>query len=305
MYDNRPSYPDASEPLGTRTNGFSEWWITKVATIRPSMCLFDFGTPLATLGTEDDYRVVHLQRLANPLQPFDIVLNPYLTVDSMSVDLTVFNGVTSKTEPNASIPEFRLASRQRGNNAKPIDPTFIDRELWKHEPSALEGATAAVEGLPDATHYFEYQLPNSLGFLNYFENKSTVPPEIRGYGDFFPAEPSGAMKPSTGAPDTVSVPLRPPFPWLTWNNRPFVSAQELMLVPLSRSSRLPYEFSLNTGAGTPYTVGSRNRFGHLLNFFQSGDESNPGPSLYRLFEYATVPSKFFGHRDVSETRRIF
>jgi len=35
---------------------------------------------------------IYLQRLANPLLPYDKVTNPYLTVDSMGANVTVFNG---------------------------------------------------------------------------------------------------------------------------------------------------------------------------------------------------------------------
>src|SRR5262249_45472899 len=43
--------------------------------------------------SETDFRRVHLQRLANPLAPWNEHANPYLTVDSMSVPLAKFNGI--------------------------------------------------------------------------------------------------------------------------------------------------------------------------------------------------------------------
>ena len=53
-------------------------------------------TAAITNGTFVDYAVVHLQRLANPLQPYNANTNPYRTIDSTSIDVTAFNGV-SKT----------------------------------------------------------------------------------------------------------------------------------------------------------------------------------------------------------------
>jgi hypothetical protein len=44
-------------------------------------------------GTVAGYRVVHLQRLANPLSRWNERSNPYRTVDSAAIDLFVFNGV--------------------------------------------------------------------------------------------------------------------------------------------------------------------------------------------------------------------
>ena len=48
--------------------------------------------PLLMLnGTHTNFAVVHLQRLANPKAEYDSDENPYVTVDSMTVDLTVVN----------------------------------------------------------------------------------------------------------------------------------------------------------------------------------------------------------------------
>ncbi len=73
---------------------------------------FDTEPELVRTGTTDNYRTVHLQRLANPLLPWNpppgqikdvtgtdmnqpnLPVNPYLTVDTSSVDLTAFNGVS-------------------------------------------------------------------------------------------------------------------------------------------------------------------------------------------------------------------
>ncbi len=111
-----------------------------------------------------------------------------------------------------------------------------------------------------------------------------------------------------------------PFPWLTWNNRPYTTPLELALVPKSRSSRLLFDYSAANGATPPiyssqsgaivlypdfpYPAGSGGFvanpqpgatfpfFGHLLNFF---DEASPIPAnLYRLFEYVQVPSRYVG-----------
>jgi hypothetical protein len=94
-----------------------------------------------------------------------------------------------------------------------------------------------------------------------------------------------------------------PFPWLTWNNRPFVSQHEMMLVPHSRSSRLLRDFSI-VNTGSPPNIynptSSPRQFGHLLNFFSTTyfDSGTsmwvPGPNLYRLFDYTHVPSRFMG-----------
>lgn len=74
---------------------------------------FDTAPELIRTGTTANYRMIHLQRLANPLLPWNppplladgktpnpehranMPINPYLTVDSSSVNLTAFNGTSN------------------------------------------------------------------------------------------------------------------------------------------------------------------------------------------------------------------
>ena len=59
-----------------------------------------------------------------------------------------------------------------------------------------------------------------------------------------------------------------------------------------RSSRLPYDYDLVSGV-TPYTPGNAGQFAHLLNFFQTNDQTGQvGSYFYRLFDLAHVPSRF-------------
>ncbi len=62
----------------------------------------DTDPELVQDGTDEDYCMVHLQRLANPLLPFHATLNPYMTIDSMSSDMTAFNGVSADVDPDAA-----------------------------------------------------------------------------------------------------------------------------------------------------------------------------------------------------------
>ncbi len=185
-------------------------------------------------------------------------------------------------------------TRERGRDSGPVE-----RELWKHERSPIEGGPAAPAAVAEVipSHYFGYVLGNTFNFVNrdywpYFTVASAPVPTV------FPAPlPNYPPNYYVGAPvpDTAN-PVQQMFPWLTWNNRPYVSQYEMMLVPKSRSSRLPYEFSLNPPPGSPYAPGNPDRFSHLLNFFQTTtDATDPlqlGNSFYRLLELAHVPSRF-------------
>jgi len=272
----------------------------------------DWNDVLGKDRTTARYRIVHLQRLANPLLPYDATTNPYRTIDSMSVDLTCFNGVTNSTSnPDYQAPgivgdpgtplnpnpkDVMFYARQRGEHNFAEDPqeaTFAaDYNLWKQEPFTREITADNTTGA--VAHNFSKRLKQSLGYVNYeyFAPRTT---------------PAGCPK--------------KPYPWLTWLNRPFVNPFELMLVPaLSASKLLSYDYTprANVADTRQYHHSYRIRkageeayeqyrfdavdapqkcpFPHLLNFFHTDDpaHSNKAPRWYRLFEFVQTPSPFLG-----------
>ena len=249
------------------------------------------GQPASAVLQKDQtvarYRIIHLQRLANPLLPYSQVTNPYLTIDSMPVDLTAFNGITNAVDPNA-IPiggaRIHFESRQRGE----LNDAIGQYNIWKQEATRKNNWGPAPGSVP-SLHNFNDGLKNSFGYLN---QPFGVPSSIAGY---------------VGDPQQ-------PFPWLTWNNRPYISPLELLLVPAERSSKLlvknedqtnpnfqllhyrmlkPADPAVHPYGGTqisdiPYT--------HLMNFFDSNipGGTTPSPELHRVLEYLDVPSRFVG-----------
>jgi hypothetical protein len=239
--------------------------------------------------------VVHLQRLANPLADYDATTNPYLTVDSMPIDLTAFNGSDSHDKPPEEAT-LRFMSHQRGRAKDMVDP-LVDQanNLWKlrfRQPTTTPDEPNPKTGGP-ANHHFDYILQHSLGYMS-----EAFGTRIGGAWNEFYA----------GCPQTR------PFPWLAWNNRPFVSHLELLLVPAVRSSRLlveregietdkrTYGFAREGAATDPYTFMPGTTppedvaFPHLLKFFHSATTDAPGTSaqLHRLLEFVHVPSRFVG-----------
>ncbi len=85
---------------------------------------------------------------------------------------------------------------------------------------------------------------HSMGFVDsYFQQPLGVPFGQAGktYGPLTTAEVNDSNH--RGDP-------RSPFPWLVWNNRPYQSVSELMMVPASHPGRLLNEFStLSPAAG--------------------------------------------------------
>jgi hypothetical protein len=212
-------------------------------------------------GTTESFRIVHLQRLANPLQPHDRTLNPYLTIDSMTVNLKSFNG-RSDQDPNAGEDQQGFTTLQRG------DSTPGNHRLWAHEPSGITASDFPPEDTNLETNIqtpFDDYLKHTLGFLN------------RTYG---PPLPMAPVIPPLITPSQ-------PFPWLTWFNRPFVSQYELLQVPRSSSSRLLSDFTLFQSPGAVPDQ-YKQPFGHLLNFLAAGLD------LHHIFEYLHVPSRFAG-----------
>jgi hypothetical protein len=164
-----------------------------------------------------------------------------------------------------------FATRQRGEQ----NDSAAAANLWLREP--FTKPDVASPALPTGTNFFARQLQHTLGFLN---------------------TPLGPAFPGGSAPaGYLGDPQNVPFPWLTWNNRPFANPGELMQVPRSRPSRLTADYSKVADAvgstKNPFTdiLGP---YGHLANFYHSNVTSGQSLHLYRVFDYVQVPSPFVG-----------
>lgn len=134
---------------------------------------FDDAPELVRTGTTLNYRMVHLQRLANPLLPWnpapgeftrldrdgvtridahepELPINPYRTIDSSSSDLTAFNGISSleRSQPQgAGEPDTRPPNQLRPwltNESGQFSRNPHQRWIWRtHE----RGAWAALRTL--------------------------------------------------------------------------------------------------------------------------------------------------------------
>ena len=229
----------------------------------------DIADILTDEGMAQQFRVVRLQRLADPLRPWDVDLNPYITIDSMDLDLVAFNGVSSANDPmlptgltTANSPNASNAL-ERGEQHNSLGPR-LRRQLWGSGRAPLGAGTPGT-----GDHYFDVELVESLGKTN--DSYSDA-----GIGDIG-------------------------FPWLTWNNRPFVSHLELANVPYASPEQLTSVFTIDDGTtiANPYMPGTmfplRGRFGHLLNFFANDSGAMPSqPNFYKIMDYLEVPSRFLG-----------
>ena len=250
-------------------------------------------------------RIVYLQRLANPLVTYNATTNPYLTIDSMPVDLTSFNGVNNEStinDPDNTPIAAQFHSRERGDAPPTGSP---ERVFWARDTYVLGPKPNTPNNV--ATHFFPEQLNHSLGYLNEPYDPpdggtmNNEPIRFRAYGPMTTADTDlqTPRRRFVGSPNTKSTggfSQNQPFPWFTWNNRPFVSELEMMLVPKFRSSQLLREFGVIDPSAPavpdPY-AGSTWHYKHMLNFFDNRT-GVAGTHFYRVLEYLNVPSRFVG-----------
>jgi hypothetical protein len=345
----KDAYDNLQSPNGTFLDHPFEGHSSTGAELRPNapVSLLPNG---AKTGTTMNYRTVFLQRLANPLVAYHPLTNPYLTVDWMPVDLTVFNGEDRKPsgwddskgpwDPddvnkngfdnyNDQDKSMAFSSRQRGQFSTSISPTptYTKFNLWSQWPDPNIKTTTATPTAPNLFNLggedpaLNLREDRNLGKVNFRFNLNDTTTAV----DSGTAANAGVGNASLGflnhsyGPPSISAQVngntayigdpQKPFPWLTWNNRPYANIAELMLVPASSPGRLLNEFGCNWfGANVYLSNDGANKqlqsYPHLLNFFSSAQPknaaTNPDPAstghvgLSQMFEYLQVPSPFVG-----------
>lgn len=236
--------------------------------------------------TELNVRTVYLQRLADPSRPYDPTFNPYIAVDWMPMDLTVFNGEDDVDEelttmngpisrdpndpaqPNRTI-QFGSRVRSDGN---------IPRHYFTYA-SLRPSNTPRVPNINPVSANFPYELGQqaSLGFLNVANLGQLPVSPVPGY-EGMPSEE---------------------FCSLSWMNRVYGNPLELALVPMSAPGQFHQEFSSRESlaqASKWYTasdVSNNLPFGHLPPFYSTSHLNGagnlvPGANLAALMSFVEV-----------------
>ncbi|HUP80933.1 MAG TPA: hypothetical protein VM260_20455, partial [Pirellula sp.] len=235
----------------------------------------DYSNPMLTgrlnTGTYENVRAAYLQRLADPDFPYDPVTNPYITVDWMSIDLTVLNGEAPMgSDPKDTPVAVKFQSRYKNGSLSPLatgHDVQADKGISYYSPMTGNLRTTApqtsvptisITGTPSVNpeSYFMYQLgydkqaytgnignsASTFGYCNagYFLD-SANPSSLPNAGQM--AQPGTAtwnFFDGFGPPNDATNPAYKGAPTrlagVTWFNRPFVSPYELMMVPLTGPS---------------------------------------------------------------------
>ncbi|QDS98028.1 hypothetical protein [Adhaeretor mobilis] len=290
------------------------------------------------------YSVIFLQRLANPLLGWnpeaghpehreDDPVNPYRTVDSMGVNLSVFNSI-------GDVAIGQVGNEEDGTSPREARRTFTSLQRGMTGQEKLGSAATAPMASLMAFEPFSSEKRATLGPRNGADGLGFNPPAPADFknmltgqdynGDFtFDAIPSATMgylnrpfQDTALSGEALHAKPQTPFDWLTWNNRPYVSGNELMLVPRTSSFELfrafatadpkdndpvtgleqewPYQ-AIQNGAATP----AHNGFEHLLGFHNTLDPAatmppapeEPMTGLYRMLDYVHTPSLFVGTKN--------
>ncbi len=262
-------------------------------------------------GTYLNERVAYLQRLADPQLPYHEIFNPYITIDWMTIDLTVFNGEDTigndPEEGSTPTPTIAFQSRYKDGarvsdmlpsaainpapapgtlNARLVNGTTAQTGVSVFSPSTASLWRSTENVASDA--FFRYELGHanaawktaspfssvSLGYLNVGrQNNTTDPLACDGFG-----------VPAAATPGCFQGTPQSPQGGLTWLNRPFANPNELMMVPTTSPGQFSicYDTPRFTGgliATGQYSVGTTivpkaqlpKPFGYLPAFFMSDE----------------------------------
>ncbi len=234
-------------------------------------------------GTYQDASTAFLQRLADPSQPYNAATNPYITVDWMTLDLTVFSGqqdlddtvdsngdgmfnesVDQNAMPGDYVAKMQFDTRRkipdtRRDRAGTINGTkYVHRSMYMNRLNILNGQPAA-----GANTFFDFDL----------RNNPVLPPAATlntGIGD----NPDVQLFPATlgfvsreygpprlvGTPNYVGMPEKTYMAALPWYDRDYASAYEITMVPACSSAGWVLNLIWGPKSTSPRSIRSKTKW---------------------------------------------
>lgn len=246
-----------------------------------------FGAPGQQTGTRERFKTAYLQRLADPTQNYDANFNPYISVDYITIDLTVFNGSDNNREetdsmgvpgwidnndpePFSSAPDESFATRYKTGKTLFTDKAAAVNENLSHSVNTFppQNSSTAI-ALSGHTAYFDHDLqiqpnlhPDSTAALPVAPNERARHPDINpdrsihsstlGYANASYGDRWYTLSNDDAA--LAGTPHSNYFTTVGWANRPFASPLELTWVPTTSAGRFAASFGTAT-ADTGFTTG--------------------------------------------------
>lgn len=186
------------------------------------------------------YRIVYLQRLANPYKAYNAATNPYITFDQMPVDLFCYNGRQNKFADYKNT----LNKGQKASETDEMTHKIVDniKSRQRGETQAFAGTSCvkfwSAEKIPGTTESTVYKKYLSLCTSGSGRNGLFPTVKKQFYHSFSQFEPrfyNRKLVQTTINTGTATATLdRPSYESVApyyFPNRPFNSVMELMLVP--------------------------------------------------------------------------
>ena len=259
---------------------------------------------------DDDYqfRVLKLQRLADPKANFHEVANPYITIDVANVDLLAFNGMaenpTNEVKPGDpgtddstgtqyTLKDFgtTLGGIERGEKiAKDKSPQEARRQLFRalgrNEATDQSGVANNRED-----HNFSFRFTDGFATAaNDNKRHETLGGRNAAYDD------------------------TNQYSWMMWNNRPYANKMELANVPMLSAEGIVRHFNRSESETEPIGANEtadrafshffgNDQFGHTMAFGSVERDGETKPNRFDwIWEFIEVPNRFLGSETWLATR---
>lgn len=235
-----------------------------------------FGALGQQTGTRTHFKTAYLQRLADPTEGYHPTDNPYITVDYIAIDLTVFNGAMTNDQitnsggttqwrdeadmdPFNAAPAERFATRYKtGSNWDNDSTTTQANQIFSintfapelSDPQTTTGGNIA---------FFNHKLhldplvdPDAGGTVNATADRTAHSSSLGYLNASFGQRWGQAGTANASMGRYVGLPFDTFGANVQWLNRDFVSPIELAWVPTSAPGRLGAEFgTATTESGMP------------------------------------------------------
>ena len=180
-------------------------------------------------GVNDGFRVIYLQRLADPTQSFNSVSNPYITIDTAEVDLLAFNGLNGDANNNDTM-ETGAIDASSVQNTTSSDTALVSSERGENRDNI--GVARTADYINAARRTFFKSADVSSTFVNADTGQNSGSDGHNFSFGFDEAGVSlisfGSRNESVGGTAGSTVPLGD----LVWLNRPLANSMELVHVPI-------------------------------------------------------------------------